>query len=179
MLYICSVVRKKKGEGTKSPLFLYLKMFRSKVKILLDNCLEERLDLFLIDFDVLDNNTIKVVIDGDNGVLVEDCMFVSRAIEHNLDREEEDFSLEVTSAGATNPMSHQRQYKKNIGRTVGIKAINNQKFEAILVDADEDSITLEWKTREPKPVGKGKVTVQKEAKLAYSDIIEAKVKIKF
>ena len=154
-------------------------MFRTKVKTLLDNCIEERTDLFVIDFDVKDNNAIKVVIDGDNGVLVEDCMFVSRAIEHNLDREEEDFSLEVTSAGATTPMSHKRQYKKNIGRTVDIKATNNQKFEALLADANEDGITLTWKTREPKPVGKGKVTVQKEAKLTYNDIIEAKVKIKF
>jgi len=178
-LYICSVVRKKNKEGTKSPLFLYLKMFRTKVKTLLDNCLEERPDLFLIDFDVLGDNAIKVVIDGDNGVLVGDCMLVSRAIEHNLDREEEDFSLEVTSAGAAAPMSHKRQYKKNIGRTVDVKATNNLKFEALLADANDEGITLVWKTREPKPVGKGKVTVQKEAKLAYNDIIEAKVKIKF
>jgi ribosome maturation factor RimP len=154
-------------------------MLRSKVKTLLDKCLEERLDLFLIDFDVLDNNTIRIVIDGDKGVLVEDCIFVSRAIEHNLDREEEDFSLEVTSAGATSPLSHKRQYKKNIGRTVAIKANNNQKFEALLTDVDDDGIKLEWKTREPKPIGKGKVTVKKEAKLAYNDILETKVKIKF
>jgi len=154
-------------------------MLRNKVKTLLEECLEERLDLFLIDFDVLDNNIIRIVIDGDNGVLVEDCIFVSRAIEHNLDREEEDFSLEVTSAGATSPLSHIRQYKKNIGRTVAVKANNNQKFEALLTDVDDEGIKLEWKTREPKPIGKGKVTVKKEAKLAYNDILETKVKIKF
>jgi len=154
-------------------------MFKSKVKTLLDNCLEERPDLFLIDFSVQENNAIKVVIDGDNGVLVEDCMFVSRAIEHNLDREEEDFSLEVASAGAATPMSHKRQYIKNIGRTVDVKATNNQNFEAILTNANEDCITLEWKTREPKEVGKGKVTLQNKAELAYNEIIEAKVKIKF
>ncbi|MEZ4798124.1 MAG: ribosome assembly cofactor RimP [Flavobacteriaceae bacterium] len=154
-------------------------MFKSKVKALLEDCLKEREDIFLIDFDVLSDNTIKIVIDGDKGVSVEDCMFVSRAIEHNLDREQEDFSLEVSSAGATTPMSHIRQYKKNIGRTVGVKATNNQKFEAILTNANEDSITLEWKTREPKEIGKGKVTVQKKVELPYNDIIEAKVKIKF
>lgn len=154
-------------------------MFRSKVKTLLDDCLKEREDLFLIDFDVLSDNTIKIIIDGDQGVSVDDCMLVSRAIEHNLDREEEDFSLEVASAGATTPMSHKRQYKKNIGRTVDVKATNNQKFEAILTNANDESITLEWKAREPKEVGKGKVTVQKKLELAYNDIIEAKVKIKF
>ena len=154
-------------------------MFESIVKDLLDESLKERKDLFLIDFDVLEGNSIRVVIDGDNGVLVKDCMYISRAIEHNLDREEYDFSLEVTSTGATTPLSINRQYKKNIGRIVIVKAVENQTFEAKLVKANDSGITLEWKTREPKPIGKGKITVQKEAKLPYSDIIEAKVKIKF
>ena len=154
-------------------------MFKETVKELLDKSLEERKDLFLIDFDILEGNSIRVVIDGDNGVLVKDCMYISRAIEHNLDREEHDFSLEVSSAGATTPFNNNRQYKKNIGRIVNIKAVGNQTFEAKLVQADEEGVTLEWKTREPKPIGKGKITVQKEVKLSYSDIIEAKVKIKF
>ena len=154
-------------------------MFKNKVKALLDKSLDEREDLFLIDFDILEGSSIRVVIDGDNGVLVDDCIFISRAIEHNLDREEQDFSLEVTSVGATTPLHHNRQYKKNIGRVVNIKAVNNQMFEAKLVQADDEGVTLEWKSREPKPVGKGKITVQKQAKLPYSDIIETKVKIKF
>ena len=66
-------------------------MFREKVKELLDDSLQKRKDLFLIDFEILEGNKIRIVIDGDNGVLVEDCMFVSRAIEHNLNRETEDF----------------------------------------------------------------------------------------
>ena len=154
-------------------------MFKNTVKALLDGGLEERQDLFLISFDVTEGNAIKIVIDGDNGVLVEDCMFISRAIEHNLDRDEHDFALEVASVGATTPFSHKRQYKKNIGRLVEIKAIDNQKFEATLTVANDDTITLNWKAREPKEIGKGKVTVQKEAILPYNDIIETKVKIKF
>ena len=154
-------------------------MFKNTVKALLDVGLEERQDLFLISFDVTDGNAIKIIIDGDNGVLVEDCMFISRAIEHNLDRDEHDFALEVASVGATTPFSHQRQYKKNIGRLVEIKAIDNQKFEATLTAANDDEITLNWKAREPKEIGKGKVTVQKEVILPYKDIIETKVKIKF
>jgi len=154
-------------------------MFKSKVQDLLEAGLAERQDLFLIDFDVLDNNAIRIVIDGDNGVLVEDCMFISRAIEHNLDREEEDFSLEVTSAGATSALIHQRQYKKNVGRNLKVVTIEHEKFEGLLAQADENQIVLQWKAREPKPVGKGKVTVEKEATIAYQDIKEAKVKIKF
>jgi len=154
-------------------------MLKNKAEELLKSALEERSDLFLINMTVGADNAIKVVIDGDNGVLVEDCMFISRAIEHNLDREEEDFSLEVLSAGAASPLTMPRQYKKNIGRNLEVKTKDDQNIEGKLVTADEDSITLTWKTREPKPIGKGKVTVQKEATITIADIKEAKVKIKF
>ena len=76
-------------------------MFKDTVAELLEQSLQKRSDLFLIDFEIIDGNKIRIVIDGDSGVLVEDCMYVSRAIEHNLDREEQDFSLEVSSAGVT------------------------------------------------------------------------------
>ncbi|MCK7589779.1 ribosome assembly cofactor RimP [Subsaxibacter sp. CAU 1640] len=151
----------------------------STVQTLIDNGLEERNDLFLIDLKITPDNRINVVIDGDNGVSVEDCIFISRAIEHNLDREEEDFSLEVTSAGATSPMTNKRQYKKNVGRLLQVKSKEQGKIEANLTGADEDYITLEWKAREPKAIGKGKVTVNKQAKISYDDILEAKVIIKF
>ena len=153
-------------------------MFKESVKTLLSKALDERQDLFLLSCDISEANAIKIIIDGDNGVLVEDCMFISRAIEHNLDREEHDFSLEVASAGATTPLVHKRQYKKNIGRTLQVNA-NGEKFEGVLSQANEEDIVLTWKAREPKPVGKGKVTVGKEVVLPYQNITEAKVKIKF
>jgi len=153
-------------------------MLENKVKFLLEEALEERQDLFLIDFSVLDDNQIRVVIDGDKGVLVEDCMFISRAIEHNLDREEEDFSLEVTSAGATSPLQHRRQYKKNIGRNLNVKTLS-ETFEGKLTKVNDEGVQLEWKAREPKPIGKGKVTVQKKERILYDDIVKSKVMIKF
>jgi len=154
-------------------------MFKERVEKLLKECLDKRSDLFLINFEVLDSNEIRVIIDGDKGVLVEDCIFVSRAIEHNLDRDEEDFSLEVTSAGAASPLIHRRQYVKNLGRTLGVKTLDSQKYEGIITKVHDDSVELQWKSREPKPVGKGKVTVQKSVQIAFKDIEEAKVKIKF
>ena len=154
-------------------------MFRDSVKKLLEEGLNQREDLFLVDFDVLGDNTIKIVIDGDNGVLVEDCMFISRAIEHNLDREEQDFSLEVLSAGATSPLTNIRQYKKNIGRTLSVKTTSNEDIEGKLTEVDDEKILLEWKAREPKPIGKGKVTVKKQAELSYDTISKAQVVIKF
>ncbi|MCB0432250.1 MAG: ribosome assembly cofactor RimP, partial [Mangrovimonas sp.] len=118
-------------------------MFNKAVEDLLGQALEERQDLFLIDFSISSDNAIKVVIDGDNGVSVEDCVFVSRAIEHNLDRETEDFSLEVTSAGATAPMTNLRQYKKNIGRTLKVVSID-QTIEGTLANVTPEAIVLEW-----------------------------------
>jgi ribosome maturation factor RimP len=168
----------KGDEGTKSPLFLYKKMFKDTVKDLLEKGLEERNDLFLVDFSIASDNTIKIIIDGDQGVTVEDCMFISRAVEHNLDREEQDFSLEVASAGATSPLINKRQYLKNIGRTLDVKT-KSDNIEGKLIQASENEITLQWKSREPKLVGKGKVTVQKQADIAYENIVEAKVMIKF
>ena len=100
------------------------------------------------------------------------------AIEHNLDREEHDFSIEVTSAGASEPIVMPRQYPKNIGRKLIVKT-STENFEGDLTEANEESITLEWKAREPKPVGKGKITVQKRKEIAISEIEEAKVKLKF
>ena len=153
-------------------------MLKEKVKELLDQALKKHPSLFLIDMTVGGDNTVRVVLDGDEGVNLQDCMDVSRAIEHNLDREEEDFALEVTSAGATSPLQMPRQYKKNIGRKLKVKTAGEE-IEGNLTDANEDHITLEWKTREPKPVGKGKVTVQKKREIALSEIEEAKVVLKF
>ncbi|WP_158975542.1 ribosome assembly cofactor RimP [Cellulophaga sp. L1A9] len=153
-------------------------MFKEKVLGLLEGALEENKSIFLIDFTIGPANKINITLDGDTGVNLTDCIAISRVIEQNLDREEEDFSLEVASVGATTPMIMPRQYKKNIGRELEVKTLDG-KFEGILTAADDQGITLEWKAREPKPIGKGKVTVQKKQEFLFSDIQEAKVIIKF
>lgn len=161
-----------------SPLLLLMVMLKTQVEELLAKALEENKKLFLIDFSITPDNTIRIILDGDEGVNLKDCIAVSRAIEHNLDREEHDFSLEVTSAGAAEPIVMARQYPKNIGRKLVVKTAA-ENYEGDLTEATENSITLEWKEREPKPVGKGKRTVQKRKKIAISEIDEAKVKLKF
>lgn len=152
---------------------------REKVAQLLERALEDNRSLFLIDLNISATNQIRVVLDGDNGVTVDDCIAISRAIEQGLDREENDFSLEVMSAGVSEPLILPRQYKKNIGRKLKIKTNDGQKIEGELTAANDNACTLQWSAREPKPVGKGKVTVQKEATVPYNDIMEAKVKITF
>lgn len=152
--------------------------FKNKVETLINKALEENPSLFLIEWNLAPNNAIKVVLDGDNGVSVEDCVTVSRAIEHNLDREEEDFSLEVTSCGIFSPLVLERQFVKNIGRTLWVQT-EDTSIEGTLISVENQNINIETQTREPKPVGKGKITVTKTQTLALSQIKEAKVVIKF
>ena len=96
-------------------------MFKQQVTDLLNTALEENPSLFLIDFKISPDQKITITLDGDHGVTLQDCMNVSRAIEHNLDREEVDFGLEVASAGAATPLSMPRQYVKNIGRSLSVR----------------------------------------------------------
>lgn len=152
---------------------------REEVTKLLENALANNEHLFLLDLDIAEGNQIRVILDGDKGVTVEDCIAVSREIEHNLDREENDFSLEVMSAGVSEPLTLPRQYIKNIGRNLKIKTKAGEVVEGELINANQESCILTWSAREPKPVGKGKVTVQKEAEFQYDEIAEAKVMIIF
>ncbi len=141
--------------------------------------LEENEELFLIELTFSGDNKILVEVDGDNGLTLKECMRISRHIDQNLDREEEDFGLEVTSPDVANPLKVLRQYKKNIGRILSVKTNDNIAIEGTLVDVNENKISLEWKAREPKAIGKGKITVDKTAEIDYSNIQEAKVKIIF
>lgn len=153
--------------------------FKNKVQELLDVALTERSHLFLIDLSISDANKISIVLDGDNGVSLQDCIDVSRAVEAELDREEQDFSLEVASAGLSNPLKFVRQYKKNLGRNLKVKTISSEEIEAKLTAVDDKKITLEWQAREPKKIGKGKETVDKKIELPYESIKEAIVIVSF
>lgn len=82
----------------RASFFIKNMAFKNKVQELLDGALTERSHLFLIDLSINDVNKISIVLDGDNGVSLQDCIDVSRAVEADLDREEQDFSLEVASA---------------------------------------------------------------------------------
>ena len=132
-----------------------------------------------MDLSINEANKISINLDGDQGVNLQDCIDISRTIENNLDREEQDFSLEVASAGVSSPLKFVRQYKKNIGRTLRVKTSSSEDLEAKLVAADEEKISLEWQAREPKKIGKGKETVQKKVDILYENIKEAIVIVSF
>ena len=152
--------------------------FKDKVISLLEEGLKEKPALFLVDLQINDVFKVVVTIDGDNGVNLQDCIDLNRFVENNLDREEQDYSLEVSSAGVSTPLKSVRQYKKNVGRTLKVKTAN-ETIEAKLIEANEEGISLSWSSREPKKVGKGKETVQKNMTVLYSEIKEAIVIIIF
>ncbi|MFV5694594.1 ribosome assembly cofactor RimP [Flavobacterium sp. LB3P122] len=152
--------------------------FKEKVHTLVTECLLEKPSVFLIDFTITDAFKVIVHLDGDSGVALQDCIDVSRFIDSNLDREEQDYSLEVASVGVGSPLKLVRQYKKNVGRTLIVKT-GTEIIEAELVEANDDFVILSWKAREPKKIGKGKETVQKELKLPYAGIKEAIVTVTF
>ncbi|MCX6172347.1 MAG: ribosome assembly cofactor RimP [Flavobacterium sp.] len=152
--------------------------FKEKITNLIEEGLQEKPSLFLVDLSISDSYKISVTLDGDNGVQLQDCIDISRAIDANLDREEQDFSLEVASAGVSTPLKLVRQYKKNIGRTLKVKTAT-ESLEAKLENVTEETILLSWTSREPKKIGKGKETVEHKREIPFSEIKEAIVIIIF
>ena len=149
--------------------------FKEQVEQLVKAALDENPTLFLIDLSIGGDNTIRILLDGDEGVTLQACMEVSRKVEHNLDREENDFSLEVSSCGVGSPLTLPRQFKKNIDRKLEVVDSEDKLVQGTLITVTEDSFTLEWKAREPKPIGKGKVTVTKTREFKYGSFKNAKV----
>ncbi len=164
--------------GRKVPSFYTNNMDLSKVQTLIEEAITANETLFLIEWNVAADNHIKVVVDGDTGVPLSECIRISRHVEHNLDRDSEDFSLEVTTPNVTDELVNKRQYNKNLGRILKVKT-NSEKLEGKLTEIGENGITLQWKAREPKPIGKGKITVEKTQTVLFDDIEQVKVKLIF
>lgn len=143
---------------------------------------EEKLassDNYLVDVVIKPGNYIVVEIDNDEGVNIDDCVELSRFIESHLDRDAEDFELEVGSAGITSPFKVLRQYIKNIGNEVEILLTEGKKLTGVLKSADENGIvvTIEKKI---KPEGaKRKITVEEDLPLKFEEIKYTKYLIRF
>ena len=134
---------------------------------------------YLVDLTIKPGNLIVVEIDNDEAVSIDDCAELSKHIEANLDRDVEDYELEVGSAGITSPFKVLRQYQKNIGNEVEMLLKNGIKLCGILKSADEGGIivTLE---KLVKPEGaKRKVAVQEDQSFTYEEIKYTKYLIRF
>ncbi len=126
----------------KSPILLILKMItKEKVQLLVEEVLSE--DLFIVDITVGLGNAISVFTDSNAGISVGQCVEISRHIEQSLDRETEDFSLEVSSPGLSSPFKVVRQYLKNLGREVEAVTLTGEKQKGILKSVNSAGFELE------------------------------------
>jgi ribosome maturation factor RimP len=141
----------------------------------IENLVNEKIedkDVFLVEVRIRGNNRISVFIDSDTAVNIKACAELSRHIEFSLDRESEDFELEVSSAGLDQPLKLPRQFVKNIGRDLKITTADDKNFIANLTVVHEDSIILLI------PENKKLKISQQETSLAWDAIKEAKIVIK-
>ncbi|MCB9204883.1 MAG: ribosome assembly cofactor RimP [Flavobacteriales bacterium] len=132
----------------------------------------EGTDMFLVSVRVLPSNLIKVFVDSVGGLNVKDCVAVSRHIEGSLDREKEDFELEVSSPGLSEPFQHPLQYKKNVGRGIKVTTADGESVKGELIEFEGESITVQ-------PEKKKKKEQAEPVKILLTDIKEAKTVISF
>lgn len=147
-------------------------------KHLVIQLIEERIantDLFWVTVDINPGNQIKVVLDGDTGVSIEQCISVSRNIEHNLDREVEDFSLEVTSYGLSQPLVLDRQFLKYINKSVEVSLNDETKIEGKLLSYSPKVIEIERELTKRQ----AKEGVEAVLSISFNDIKEVKSVISF
>ena len=154
-------------------------------KNLIKTLAEERMNelnngLYIVELSLSSSNVIHLELDKiKGGVSVEDCISVSRNIEHNLDREKEDFELHVSSAGLDKPLRHVNQYAKNIGRTLTILSKDGKIQEGELVKVVENGIVLKSSIKKLDELKKKKVLIDQITEFSFGDIKEAKIVITF
>lgn len=135
--------------------------------------------MFLVDVTVRPGNIIVVEIDSDDSIGIDDCIALSRDIESRLDRDAEDFELEVGSAGVTSPFKIPRQYKKNEGNEVEVLTKAGQKLSGVLKTSDNNGFVITI-TKMVKPEGaKKKVALEEDLSFAYDEVKYTKYLIRF
>jgi ribosome maturation factor RimP len=154
---------------------------KNKVRQLVEERIEE-LDngLFIVELSISSTNVIQVELDKyEGGVSVDDCVRVSRNVEHNLDREAEDFELHVSSAGLDKGLRVLAQYKKNVGRNVKVKLVEKGTVEGELISANEAEIVVRTTRKERLEGRKKKETIVEDRTIPMEQIKETKIVISF
>lgn len=151
---------------------------KAKVTVIVNEWLAEK-EYFLVDVSVSADNCVSVEIDHADGVWIEDCVLLSRHIEANLDRDVEDYELEVGSAGIGQPFKVLRQYINHIGKEVEVLAKDGKKYRGIMARADEAEFAVTIQVKEKPEGAKRPVLVDKEYAWRYEDVKYTKYLIKF
>ena len=131
-------------------------------------------DIFLVSVKVDNNNKILVHIDTQEGISIDECIRVSRELEEKLDRDREDFALEVSSPGLDSPFRVTEQYQKNVGRKINLVKTDGEKLEGVLKKTGENGIVLEISRGR-----KGQPKDQELLELAFTEIKSARASIQF
>jgi ribosome maturation factor RimP len=148
-----------------------------RVRQLVEEKIADKPNLFLVDVKMHANGKLMILVDGDQGIGIDDCVAISRHVGFHLEEEnvlETAYNLEVSSPGIDTPLVLPRQYAKNIGRTLAIKMADGTKREGKLSGITEDAIIIEEKTKE-----KGKKAETVESVIPINHITETKVLISF
>ncbi len=148
-----------------------------RVRELVEEKISDKPNLFLVDVKMHTNGKLMVLVDGDNGIGIDDCVAISRHVGFHLEEEnviETAYNLEVSSPGIDSPLVSIRQYVKNIGRNLAIKMADGAKREGKLSGITEDAVIIEEKIKE-----KGKRAETVESVIPISEITETKVLISF
>lgn len=148
-----------------------------RVRELVEEKIANREDLFIVRIKMHTNGILEILVDGDNGIAIEDCVQISRHVGFHLEEEEvieHAYRLEVSSPGVDAPLLLDRQYQKNIGRNVRIKDLEGGKREGKLIALRDNSLVIEETKKE-----KGKKATTEEAEIPLDSIKETKVLISF
>lgn len=136
-------------------------------------------EIFPVEITVKPGNKINVLIDSDKGVAISDCVNVSRHIEGNLNREIEDFELQVSSSGIDQPLRITRQYKKYIGKQVQVITKAGDKITGELLNANDEGIEVEERKKEKVEGKKSKQLIVNKHNLNFNQIKETRIVISF
>jgi ribosome maturation factor RimP len=145
----------------------------------IDDQLKGSDDIFLVELKVLPGNNIKVFLDADNGITIDKCIKINRALYKQIEESElfpnGDFSMEVSSPGVDEPLKLRRQYTKNIGRTVEVMMNDGSRKEGKLKEVNEDEMVIE-----EKPQGKKKAdSIEKTTNILFNQVKHTKVLVTF
>jgi ribosome maturation factor RimP len=162
--------------------------FNQKIEMInekhIQTLIDEKLansDVFLVDCRVKTDNKIRVFIDSERGITIEDCVALSRHIEGNLDREQEDFALDVSSAGLDLPLRVLRQFKKNIGRSVHVVLNDGTEIKGKITEATNDCFQVlpEVKVKKKRSERTVETEVVEPVSINYTDQKNTKIILTF
>jgi ribosome maturation factor RimP len=136
-------------------------------------------EYYLVDLAISNNNKITIEIDSFNGVSLDYCIELSKFIESKFDREVEDYELEVSSAGLTEPFKVLKQYEKNIGNEIEVLTKDGKKIKGILIEVTDEFFTIETtKTVKAEGAKRKSETTERQA-FSYENIKYTKYIIRF